>query len=36
MSLKELKPHQVIYEVSGAFHQVEIRRVIDPEVIQQR
>ena len=35
MSLKKPKSHQEIYEISGAFHQVKIGRIIDPEVIQQ-
>ena len=35
MSQEKLKPHQETYKVTGALHQIKIRRKVDPEVIQQ-
>ena len=35
MSQEKLKPHQEIYEISRALHQIKIGRKVDPEVIRQ-
>ena len=35
MSLQELNSHQEIYEIDRIFRQVEIRRIIHPQIIQQ-
>ena len=35
MSLKKLKPHQEIYKIGRAFHQVEIEGIIDTKMVKQ-